>query len=126
MPGPVNFRRRGRPGDDDENESGDTKLLRAVLRIDELASARPGAAYLQHDILFYFDEVRHVRGLGEEASGGESLQRGGIELLAVARAPGARQNGDLARIRMRVRRHLVTGGKFEADRIGAGLRRAAD
>jgi hypothetical protein len=60
-------------------------------------------------------------GLGVEASGRQRLQRGGIERFTVTRVPGAGQDRHLAIVRVRVWRELVSGGKLQAERIGAGL-----
>jgi hypothetical protein len=64
-----------------------------------------------------------VCGLSVEASRWQRFQSRLIELFAVARVPGARQDRHLARVRMHVWGELVSSGKLQAERIGAGLRR---
>src|SRR5438132_11799746 len=50
-----------------------------VLRIDVFASTGAGAAHLSDNILFDFDVMRHIRGLGVEAAGRQHPQTGGDE-----------------------------------------------
>src|SRR5262245_1708277 len=98
-------------------------LLRIVCWTDERTPAGSGASHLDDHRLLYCDEMGDVCGLCVEASRRQRFQRRLIELLAVAYVPSAGQDRHLAIVGARVRGELVSGGKLQAERIGAVLGR---
>src|SRR5258708_5517948 len=100
--------------------------LSGLLRRHVFASARPGATYLDHRRFTYLDVMRLVRRLGIKTPSRQRLEFGRIGGFAVARMPDPRENRDLARVRMEMRRQLESGRELEAQRVRTRLARIAD
>src|SRR5262245_16644283 len=70
--------------------------------------------------------MRLVRRLGVKTSGRQRLAFGRVKGRSVTRVPDARKNGNLARVRMEMRRQFEPGREFKTQCVWTRLTRIAN